>query len=408
MLKMQLRTIAATSFAILGIHANSFALDGSTLDATTPKDPKIAAFETAVIDLKERDSKDKSTFSIAQRMAAYKVPGAGVAVIDNNELIWAGGYGFLSAKSDEEVDKNTVFSAGSVSKIINAVLILRLVQDGKLELDTNVNEYLTSWRIPASEFNKSKDVTLRQLLAHTSGFSQHGFPDFQPNKPLPTAIQTLNGEKPAKTKPVVLMFEPGSQMDYSGGGTTVSQVIVEDVTGLKYEEAAKKYVFAPLKMNRSTFSNPLPESHGNIAKAHNKRGKPKALPRGYESMPELAASGLWTSAYDMGLFLQAILANDEFLKPELRAQMLSRQTNSWHGLGPRINGDGDQLIFHHGGANDHYKSWMEGHPASGSGVVILTNGEQGKKLGYEIRISVGQAFDWFAKFPEDYSEPSFD
>ncbi|WOE75879.1 serine hydrolase domain-containing protein [Alterisphingorhabdus coralli] len=374
--------------------------------ATTQSDAaRIARFETQLKNLRERDDPDAKRWTIEQRMENYGVPGMGVAIINNGKIILAKGYGTQSANSDEPVDANTVFSAGSVSKVINAALILRLVQEGKLDLDTDINDYLTSWKVPENEHSSGHKVTLRMLLSHTSGFSQHGFEDFLPEEALPTALQTLNGEAPAKHEPVRILFTPGSKMKYSGGGITVSQVLVEDVTGMSYAEAARAYVFEPLGMTRSTFASPLPESHGNIAKAHDKQGRPKALPRGYESFPEIAASGLWTSASDMARFVLALMQDEAFLTAELRADMLTRVPLSWHGLGPRINGEGDMLAFHHGGANDHYQSWIEGQPAHGNGFITLSNGEAGRPLGYELRFSADAAFGWPVPFPDGYREP---
>ena len=376
-------------------------------DASPIKDPRITAFETGLNDYTERQRADAQKWSIAERMAANGVPGAGVAIIENGEIIWAQGYGVLSALSDDRTDEQSVFSAGSVSKLINAALILRLVQEGHLDLDTDVNTYLASWKIPDNKYTKSRKVTLRMLLSHTSGFSQHGFPDFQPGEELPTVLQTLNGEPPAKHDAVTLLFEPGSEMKYSGGGITVSQLIVEEVTGLPYTEAAIKYVFEPLGMKRSTFANPIPEAHGNIAKAHDRKGQARALPRGYEAMPEIAASGLWVSAEDMAIFVRAILNDSDFLSDELRTDMLTRVPISWHGLGPRLNGSGDKCVFHHGGANNSYQTWIEGHPAQGNGIIVLTNGAGGRLLAYEIRVAVERAFNWSINFPDDYDEPEF-
>ncbi|WP_067694806.1 serine hydrolase [Erythrobacter sp. AP23] len=366
---------------------------------------RITQFETRLKNLREYDNPDAERWTIEQRMENYGVPGMGVAIIDKGKIVFAKGYGVQSATSDAPVDANTVFSAGSVSKIINAALILRLVQEGQLDLDTDINRYLTSWKVPENEYSSGNKITLRMLLSHTSGFSQHGFEDFLPDEALPTALQTLNGEAPAKHDPVRILFTPGSKMKYSGGGITVSQVLVEDVTGMPYAEAARKYVFAPLGMTRSTFVSPLPESHGNIARAHDSDGQPKALPRGYESFPEIAASGLWTSAGDMARFVLALMQDEDFLTAELRADMLTRVPLSWHGLGPRLNGEGDMLVFHHGGANDHYQTWIEGQPVHGNGFIVLTNGEAGRPLGYELRFSADAAFGWPIPFPDGYREP---
>ncbi len=378
------------------------------ISVSTIQDARITGFEKSVRALKDRKNADAALWSIEDRMKAYNVPGASVAIIENGKIVHAKGYGVLSANSNTPVDDQTVFSAGSVSKVVNAALILRMVQDGILDLDQDVNTYLKSWKVPDGKYTQTNKVTLRHLLSHTSGFSQHGFPDFKPNEKLPTTVQTLNGTGPAKHRAVKLMFEPGQQMDYSGGGITVSQLVVEDVTGRSYNDVVQDYVFKPLGMKRSTFASPLPEIYGNIAKSHNKKGQAQALPRGYETMPEIAASGLWTSAHDMALFVQAILTNKTFLSPQMRQEMLSRAPRSWHGLGPRLNGEGAGQVFHHGGANDNYQSWIEGHPEQGNGFIVLTNGEAGRELGYELRIAAEKSFGWSINFPEDFATPKFD
>jgi len=374
-------------------------------------DPRIHRFETEVIARMERGNPNARSWTIEERLDHHGVPGAGVAIIEDGEIIWAKGYGVKLAGVDDPIDPETVFSAGSVSKMINAALILRLVAEGRLDLDEDIDTYLTSWKVPESRYSSEKKVTLRAILSHTAGFSQHGFRDFQPGEALPTAIQTLNGEPPAKHGPVQLMFEPGERMDYSGGGVTVSQVLVEDVTGMAYADAAKKYVFDPLGMERSTFLNPLPATHGNVALAHDEHGKPTALPRGWEAMPEMAASGLWTSADDLAAFVIALLNDDDgpdaFLPPALRHDMMIRVPQSWHGLGPRLNGEEATRVFHHGGANNSYRAWIEGHINNGDGIVILTNGEDGHWIYSELRKAAQDAFGWSIKSDGGLEEPEF-
>jgi CubicO group peptidase (beta-lactamase class C family) len=293
--------------------------------------------------------------------------------------------------------------------MINAALILRLVSEGKLELDKDVNDYLKSWKVPINKFTNQNKVTLRAILSHTAGFSQHGFKDFQPHEKLPSAIETLMGQSPAKHKAVRLQFVPGEQMDYSGGGITVSQVLIEDVTDLSYEDAARKYVFEPLGMTRSTFINPLPSDYGNIARAHDEFGEPAALPRGWESMPEKAASGLWTSADDLAVFNIALLTSmqteNSFLPSSIARDMMTRVSKSWHGLGPRLNGVEETRVFHHGGANDSYGAWIEGHPQSGNGIVVLTNGTDGHWIHSEVRKSAEDAFGLTVKSDGGFEEP---
>lgn len=411
MKKPILAVAAALTAATLSTGACAQSQDDTNSPAAaqtgTSSPGSVTEFETRMLAFSDRGQDNPTYATLAERMAEYGVPGMAVAVIENGEIVHVQGYGVLSAGGEDQVDADTVFSAGSVSKVVNAALVLRLAQEGVLELDRDVNDYLVRWKVPITRHTLNGPVTLRQILAHTAGFSQHGFPDFQPGEDLPSALETLNGAGPAKHGRVIVQYEPGTKMDYSGGGITVSQVLVEDVTGLTYEEAVRRYVFEPLGMDRSTFANPLPESHGNIARAHDENGDPVALPRGYEAMPEMAASGLWTSANDMAKFVRALMGDEDFLSSELRADMLARVANSWHGLGPRLNGAGEGLVLHHGGANNSYRAWIEGHPALGSGLVVLTNGTDGRVLGYEVRVAVERVRGWSISFPDDYETPGF-
>lgn len=362
--------------------------------------------EQSLVAREQRGEEGAPLWSLDQRMQHYGIPGFAMAVIDNGQIAHVQGYGVVQSGCLQRVDQDTVFSAGSVSKVVNAALILRLVADGQLDLDEDVNRYLKRWKVPDNDFTAQRKVTLRMILAHTAGFNQHGFPDFLPGEELPTILETLEGQGPAKHDAIRVEAVPGSAMRYSGGGVTVAQLVVEDVTGLSYDEAARRYVFAPLGMNRSSFASPLPEDYGNVAMAHDEDGLPVALPRGWHSFPEVAASGLWTSANDLALFVVALMEShagrEAFLPQHLAEQMMERATNSWHGLGPRINGTGAKHIFHHGGSNDSYRSRIEGHLGSGQGIVLLTNGARGAWLNSEVRKAVEQEYDWAVKIEEDY------
>ncbi|WP_412546626.1 serine hydrolase domain-containing protein [Maricaulis sp. MIT060901] len=336
-------------------------------------------------------------YSLAERMQHYNVPGVAVAVLADGEVVYAQGFGVLQTGGSEPVDEHTVFSAGSVSKIATSALTLRLHDAGLLDINAPVSGQLRSWELPQSAFD-NQAVTLRTILSHTAGFNIHGFPDFQPGEELPSVYQTLNGEPPARHGALELTFEPGSTYRYSGGGFTLAQLIITDQTGTAFESAAETHLFEPLGMSRSSFANPLPSSHGNIARAHDRDGQPAALPRGYETMPEMAASGLWVSASDMGLLVEALIdayrGDGEYLEHATAVDMMSRVARTQHGLGPRIEHAGDQYFFHHAGANNSYQSWVEGHLATGDGLVVLTNGARGNGLHMEIRNAVADTMGW--------------
>jgi CubicO group peptidase (beta-lactamase class C family) len=365
-------------------------------------DPALAArirrFESGLRPDILRAGEARPAWTLEARMDHHKVPAVSIAVIRGGKLVWAGAYGVKDVESREGVDTRSVFSVGSVSKVVAAAVTLRLAARGQLDLDADVNGYLKSWKVPASPHTTGRSVTLRQILSHTSGLTVSGFPDYQPGEALPTPLQTLNGIKPSKTPAVTVSFTPGSAMLYSGGGVTVEQVLIADVAGRPFEAVADEIVLAPLGMSRSTFVNPLPERFGNIAKAHDAKGALVAKPRGYESFPEMAASGLWTTPSDLARLLTALMdsyrGSGDFLPRSLAAEMMSEVGPSIFGLGPRLSGEGPTRHFAHGGSNDSYKSWFEGHLDTGDGLVIFTNGAGGVELYTEIRSAIADALGW--------------
>jgi CubicO group peptidase (beta-lactamase class C family) len=338
-------------------------------------------------------------WTVAQRLAAHGVSGTSVAVLRDGKVAWAHGYGVRQAGKSDAVTAETMFSVGSLSKVGTAAVVLRLVDEGRLDLDRDLNDYLKRWKIPASPLAQGRAVTLRRLLSHTAGINVHGFPDYLPGAALPTILDTLDGRPPSQTEAVRMVYTPGTQFRYSGGGVTIEQLVVEDVLGVDFETAAKRYLFDPLDMKRSTYRQPLDPAFGNIAMAHDAKGKPTALPRGYEAMPETAASGLWTTPSDYARMVAAFIASyrgapGAFLSRALAEQMMTEVAPGTVGLGPFVEGRGRMRRFHHGGSNNSYRAWMEGNLASGNGVVIFTNGSDGDDLYPEIRRAVAASEGW--------------
>ncbi len=333
-------------------------------------------------------------WSLQARMEEHHVPGVAIAVLRDGKLVHSAGYGTREAGARSGVDADTLFSVGSVSKVVTATTTLRLAAEGKLALDQDINTYLRSWKVPATPTVPAPKLTLRMLMSHTSGLGVHGFADYLPGEPLPTLLQTLDGTAPAKNKPIRLVHTPGERSDYSGGGVMVEQQVLEDVTGQPLDAIARAQVFDPLGMQRSRYTDPQPDTD-NIAKAHDGEGALTALPRGWQSFPEQAASGLWTSANDMAAFVAALTASYRgqvnFLPRPIATDMMTEVSPSWHGLGPRLDGAGQTRIFHHGGSNDSYRAWIEGYLETGDGLVILTNGENGADLAAEIRNALSDA-----------------
>jgi CubicO group peptidase (beta-lactamase class C family) len=334
-------------------------------------------------------------WSIDERMRHYKVTGVAVAILKNGEVVRVSGYGVRRANTQDKVDGDTLFSVGSISKVATATITLRLIAHGELDLDRDVDEYLKRWKLPTSQEVPRPNVSLRMLMSHTSGLGVHGFADYRPEDPLPTLVQVLEGQKPANGEAVTFKHLPGQVNDYSGGGVTVEQVVIEDATGRPLQQLAQDLVFAPLGMRRSTFESPLSAEHGNIAKAHDGSGAPTALPRGWESFAEAGASGLWTTANDLGRLVGGLIKSyqgrADFLPQPLATAMMTEVSPGPFGLGPRLGGAGPGRYFFHMGANDSYRAFLEGYPETGDGFVILTNGSNGSELSFEIRNALADA-----------------
>lgn len=334
-------------------------------------------------------------WSLRERMRHYGVPGVAIAVLKDGHVVYAGGYGVRASEGRDVVDADTLFSVGSVSKVVTAATTLRLVARKQLDLDRDVDGYLRGWRIPVGDHPGA--ITLRMLLSHTSGLNVHGFEDYAPGAALPTLLQTLQGAAPAQNAALRRVDAPGTRMRYSGGGVMVEQKVIEDRTGRPLEQVARAELFAPLGMDRSSFLDPSARGSANVAMAHDADGRPVARPRGWQSFPEQAASGLWTNANDLARFVAALIASYRqpggLLPQPLAVEMMSEVQPSIHGLGPRLGGEGEMRYFHHGGANDSYRAWIEGHLVTGDGVVILSNGARGSELNAEIRNAVWDALD---------------
>ena len=141
--------------------------------------------------------------SLAERMSATKTPGVSIAFFEDGRIRWTRTYGFADVAARRPVTPETLFQAASISKPVTAMAALRLVQDGRLDLDADINSRLTEWRVPASGFTAERKVTLRELLSHTAGLTVHGFEGYPPGQALPSAVQILEGRAPANSPPVV-------------------------------------------------------------------------------------------------------------------------------------------------------------------------------------------------------------
>ncbi|MGE0864571.1 MAG: serine hydrolase domain-containing protein [Vicinamibacterales bacterium] len=233
----------------------------------------------------------------------FNVPGVSIAVIKDFKIDWARGYGIADVEAGTPVTADTLFQAASISKTVAAMTSMRAVQDGRFGLDQDVNTILKSWRLPGGEFTKSRPVTPRALMSHTSGTGDgFGFPGYAPNAPRPTLVQILDGQPPSNRPQVRLERPPFTGYKYSGGAVTIQELALTEAVGKPLVDLAREWVLNPIGMTNSTFEQPLPATRERqAARAHSRAGVRMGDP--WHVYPEHAAAGLWTTPADLAKFL---------------------------------------------------------------------------------------------------------
>lgn len=350
--------------------------------------------------------------ALHKRMAEERVPGVSIAVINDGKIEWAKGYGVRAMRQLHAVNTETLFQAASISKPVATLAILRLVEAGKFDLDTDVNEYLTSWKVPPVEGWQPR-LTLRQLLSHSAGTTVHGFLGYNHTEAVPTLAQILDGAKPANSDPVRVDTLPGAQYRYSGGGISIVQLVATDVVGKPFAEIAYEWALQPLGMTRSTYAQPLPESlYANVAVGHYYTGEP--VEGGWYTMPELAAAGLWTTPSDIARFALALQAaykgesspvSQQVARWMLTEVVPAHETYSM-GLSIFLRRWADAASFGHGGDNVGYKNNFIAYFEGGDyGAAVMTNGDAGYWLAEEVLNSIAHVYSWKNHLPEENVTP---
>ncbi|MFN0110487.1 MAG: serine hydrolase [Blastocatellia bacterium] len=338
-----------------------------------------------------------AAMTIADRMKHYKVPGVSVAVINDGKIEWAKGYGVTEVGGSIPVTADTMFQAASISKPVAAMGMLRLVEKGLLTLDEDVNAKLKSWKVPENDFTKEQKVTLRRLASHSAGLTVHGFRGYAVGESVPATVQVLDGEKPANSAAVRVNVKPGSLWRYSGGGITVMQLLMTEVSGKPFPELMQESVLGKIGMKNSTFEQPLPANKtAKAAIGHRANGE---IVKGQShTYPEMAAAGLWTTPTDLAKFAIEIQQSkagksNKVLSQTMIAQMLTKQSGDY-GLGIGVGGEGSKSSFSHGGSNEGFKCNLFAYSETGQGAVVMTNGDLGGQLASEIFRSIAREYGW--------------
>ena len=320
--------------------------------------------------------------NLQQRMSYYKVKGLSIAVIKDYKIDWVKAYGVSDEALKIPVTEKTLFQAASISKSINAIGVMKLFKNSNLDLFADINTYLSSWKFPYDSLSKGKKINTANLLSHTAGLSVHGFAGYESGLPLPSTVQILNGEGPANSDPVRSLFEPGIRQQYSGGGTTITQLMVTDLSKQSYEQYMEKEVLKPLGMSNSTFAQPpkLVKS-GLLATGYKSDGV--EVKGKYHIYPEQAPAGLWTNPTDLAKYIiETQLAyagkSAKVLDQTSTKLRLTPYQNENSALGVFVEDYNGTKYFGHGGSNDGFQSGYYGSFEGGNGLVIMVNSDNGQ------------------------------
>lgn len=334
--------------------------------------------------------------TLAERMEECHTSAISITIIENFEICETYTHGVKRRATKEKVTTDTLFQAGSISKPVFAVAVMRLIERGTLNIDTDISEYLVGYKVPTYDNQKHK-ITLRQILSHHAGLNIHGFAGYQQGQKIPTVEQILNGVFPSNHLKLKLIKDPETGFQYSGGGYVLAQKIVTDVCKLNFCDLMNDLVLSPFFMVHSTYSQPLPKDKSNeIAFGYNLHNL--QLPGGYNIMPELSAAGFWTMPSDLARFgieiMKALKSESTFLEKNTAELMTTKAyENSPYGVGFSVNQSKKGLTFGHGGSNFGYHSNMVFCPDDGSGIVVMQNSDIGMRIRDEVTNAFKEIYD---------------
>ncbi len=314
---------------------------------------------------------------IPSLMDDYKIPGVNIAIVQKGKLAWSKAYGYANPEDNRKMTVDTYCRVESISKSLTSWGIMKLVEEGRIDLDKPVEKYIKNWELPDSKFSKEK-ITVRQLLTHTAGMPLGDvFKRYDPNEEIPSLEESLSEQ-------AVIIKEPGSSFSYSNTGYNLLELLVEEVKGRDFAEYMENEVLIPLGMDNSTFlwSDKL---------------NPK-VPTGYDLdgnevpvyiYPEKASGGLLASVEDIARFISAGMTDytdnkvlkidsiNEIYRPQVDKIGIYGLVFDSYGFGHYIEelSKGIQAVSH-GGQGGGIMTHFHSIPKIGDGIVILTNSQR--------------------------------
>ena len=332
----------------------------------------ILCFNIGTADVKQEKYREFTDKFMQSEMKENNIPGVAVVIIQNGEIVFSKGYGYGNVENQTNLSaEDSVFRVASIAKLITAAAVMKLAEEGKIDLDAPVNDYLKRFKI--SDKGYKEPVRVRHLLTHTEGFTQKSIG----GKTLDyTELQDL-GRFVERTMPK-RFIEPGVMITYGNHASALLGVLIEDVTGETYSEYVKKEIFSPLGMNDSSFKQPVPENIRNkkITEYRYRDGSFMAVPVSYSHM--VSAGGLHSTAADLAKFL-LVFQNENFV---FRKETLEKMTKVQYRPHPELSGVTygfleqrykSNTYFYRTGDSEGAKAKIFLLPEQNTGIVILNN-----------------------------------
>ncbi|WP_282042778.1 serine hydrolase domain-containing protein [Winogradskyella flava] len=325
-------------------------------------------------------------YNINERMEYYNIPGFSLALIEDNRIGFEKGYGYGRKDDSILVEANSVFQVGSISKPVTALMVLKLRDAGKLQLDDNIQKYLKSWSLPESDFLNYTAITIRMLMNHTSGINNINSKGFKQSDDMPTLNDILS-------KSISIDTIPGTKYHYSNLGYAILQKLIEDIEEDTFSSITKKAIFEPIGMINSTFETINPyKSPVNYCYSYDSSGK---VNNGYwNNIVRKSSGGLFSNPEDLAKLLieiqKAKYGESAIFSKESIEEILK---GSNYNLGFEISRQNQLLAITHTGRTPGYFTYMRLYPNLKKGIIISTNSDNGGNLFKEVLRGYSDLYD---------------
>ena len=311
-----------------------------------------------------------------------RFPGISCAYRDSSGKVTTKCFGFADKEENIQADENTAFPACSISKFITAICVMKEYEQGRLDIEKPVNLYLNRWKLLTSSGDESY-ATIRSLLSHTSGIidGEDGFYGLRRSEPQVSLMDVLDGKTSYNNRPARENNPYGTEFEYSDAGFCVLQMLLEDLEKKPYEVIADEFVFAPLKLNNTFFASltNLSDYEQKIVMATGYDENGQAIPGKFPQMPDLAASGLWSTPKELLVianeFTKAINGKSTLLQTKSALEMATPSERfPWAGLGIFMDGENRLSIS---GWGENGQSRLKFNYNTGEAAAVMVNQNPG-------------------------------